>query len=319
TDTHEQMVMAQQNYLARHYKVSFGQVQTAARLGDPDAQYALGYMFYYGIGTPQDTRLGTYWIKCAAAQGQPQAIDALQILDNTREPPSVPEDSTPFFDDSQAIRASKAAARRNKATRISSTSRSSRRLVKPITLPKSLAASDEPITPQVSTPQVSPINQEMGDSPVPDNNVNNKVQIQSSAEAPITRQITPITQLTPYSPMLRNEVNNNKQDPASAGGTRSYTAAEHKLLTAPSSNYTLQLLDVRHEEDAISFIRKHNLQDRVSYYCAYRNGRPMYIVVYGQFDSSKEAHAAIRTLPEKVQQLKPWVKSLAKVQRDLKN
>ena len=55
-------------------------VEQAARSGDPDAQYALGYLYYYGIGTTQDRQAGLVWIRKAAAQGQSVAQEALRTL-----------------------------------------------------------------------------------------------------------------------------------------------------------------------------------------------------------------------------------------------
>lgn len=56
------------------------EVRKAAEAGDPDAQYALGYMYYYGKGVPQNKALGESWINKSAAAGQPQAIEAQKIL-----------------------------------------------------------------------------------------------------------------------------------------------------------------------------------------------------------------------------------------------
>jgi DamX protein len=279
-NTHQQMVEAQQNYLSQHYKVSFGQVQSAARMGDPDAQYALGYMFYYGKGTPQDTKLGTYWIRRAAAQGQPQAQQALAVLDSVKKPPEVAEDATPFFDDSQAIQSSKAysATHRQTATISGASGASATRLVKPITLPKSIAASD---------------------SDVPSS----------------TRQITPLTQVNDADTTIPVK----KRIKTSPSNPRDFTGEERKLLAIPSDCFTLQLLDVRQENAALSFIRRNHLQGKAAYYCTYRDGRPLYIVVYGKYNSNKAARSAVKTLPLKVQQLHPWVKSLGKVHQDLKN
>ncbi len=56
------------------------EVRKAAEAGDPDAQYALGYMYYYGKGVPQNKAAGESWINKSAAAGQPQAIQAQKIL-----------------------------------------------------------------------------------------------------------------------------------------------------------------------------------------------------------------------------------------------
>jgi len=63
--------------------LSFDQLQQAAQAGDPDAQYALGYMYYYGKNVSQDSAQALNWIKRAAVQGQSEAIKALALLDPT--------------------------------------------------------------------------------------------------------------------------------------------------------------------------------------------------------------------------------------------
>jgi septal ring-binding cell division protein DamX len=59
---------------------SVEQLQQAAEAGDPDAQYALGYMHYYGKKVPQNQLLAINWMKRASVQGQEQASQALILL-----------------------------------------------------------------------------------------------------------------------------------------------------------------------------------------------------------------------------------------------
>jgi len=68
------------NPFLQKYQCSFQRVEQAANVGDPDAQYALGYLYYYGIGTTRDKQTGLTWIRRAAAQGQSLAQDALRRL-----------------------------------------------------------------------------------------------------------------------------------------------------------------------------------------------------------------------------------------------
>src|SRR3989338_6842637 len=66
---------------------SFPQVKQAAREGDPDAQYALGYMYFYGKnGARQDVALGQQWIEQAASSGQPQALQAIKLFKEAAHP-----------------------------------------------------------------------------------------------------------------------------------------------------------------------------------------------------------------------------------------
>lgn len=60
--------------------LSVEQLQQAAQAGDPDAQYALGYMYYYGKNVPQNTSMGLNWIKRASVQDQQQAVQAIRML-----------------------------------------------------------------------------------------------------------------------------------------------------------------------------------------------------------------------------------------------
>ncbi len=65
---------------------SLEQLQQAAEAGDPDAQYALGYMHYYGQKVTQNTAQAVNWIKRASVQGQEQATRALAALGQDKQP-----------------------------------------------------------------------------------------------------------------------------------------------------------------------------------------------------------------------------------------
>ncbi len=61
---------------------SLEELQQAAESGDPDAQYALGYLYYYGKNNvPKNTQQGFDWIKRASVQGQEEAVQAMRLLE----------------------------------------------------------------------------------------------------------------------------------------------------------------------------------------------------------------------------------------------
>lgn len=68
------------NVYLQKYGCSLDRVEQAAQSGDPDAQYALGYLYYYGIGVPRDSRSASMWIQKAAKQGQPLAKRAVSLM-----------------------------------------------------------------------------------------------------------------------------------------------------------------------------------------------------------------------------------------------
>ena len=76
--------VCKKNVFLRRYKCSLSAIERSASRGDPDAQYALGYMYFYGVGTVRDTEAATLWIDRAAAQGQPLAKRARSLMSETR-------------------------------------------------------------------------------------------------------------------------------------------------------------------------------------------------------------------------------------------
>jgi TPR repeat protein len=63
-----------------NYKESFHQLLPLAAHGKKEAQYAVGYMYYYGLGVARDAESGIFWMKQSAEQGYQPAVDALQMI-----------------------------------------------------------------------------------------------------------------------------------------------------------------------------------------------------------------------------------------------
>ena len=68
------------SFQVQDYRQAFIRLKPEAETGQPDAQYAIGYMYYYGQGVVEDRKQAWYWINCAAKAGQVDAITALKIL-----------------------------------------------------------------------------------------------------------------------------------------------------------------------------------------------------------------------------------------------
>lgn len=67
-------------FRAQQYRTAFIKLKPEANKGQPDAQYAVGYMYYYGQGVVEDRKKAWIWINRAARAGQPDAILAIKIL-----------------------------------------------------------------------------------------------------------------------------------------------------------------------------------------------------------------------------------------------
>ena len=185
-------------YLAR-YNCSFSQIQTAAKAGDPDAQYALGYMYYYGINTARDLDAAKVWIGRSAEQGQVLAKQALTVMGAT-PPPVV------------------------------------------VTKPQ----------PQYHQPVI----------------------------AALQRQ---------------------------------------PVYSSPSSSvgYTLQLMGTHHLAVIHDFMTRYHLQNTARYYTVRFNGGAWYTLIYGDYHTSAEAHAAAAMLAREIPGLKPWVKPNREVKAEI--
>lgn len=69
------------SFRVEDYRKAFVRLKPEAIKGVPDAQYAVGYMYYYGKGVVEDRKKAWFWITAAANAGQPDAKVAIQILD----------------------------------------------------------------------------------------------------------------------------------------------------------------------------------------------------------------------------------------------
>ena len=88
--TQHKLGLADQSYLENgkrlfeegFYKKAMQQLLPVAVNGNAEAQYAVGYMYYYGFGVAQDTNVGYFWIQRSAAQHYTPAVlarDDIQI------------------------------------------------------------------------------------------------------------------------------------------------------------------------------------------------------------------------------------------------
>ena len=72
------------SFQVQDYRSAFVRLKPEADKGNADAQYAVGYMYYYGQGIVEDRKKAWYWITCAAKAGQADAKMAVKILGRKR-------------------------------------------------------------------------------------------------------------------------------------------------------------------------------------------------------------------------------------------
>ena len=72
--------IGKESFKRQDYRQAFIRLLPEADHGNPEAQYAVGYMYYYGEGVVEDRRKALYWISLAAKHGQPDAMRAMGVL-----------------------------------------------------------------------------------------------------------------------------------------------------------------------------------------------------------------------------------------------
>lgn len=80
-------------------------------------------------------------------------------------------------------------------------------------------------------------------------------------------------------------------------------------------NYVVQILGTSSEATAQNFVKEQGGEYR--YFKKVLNGKPLYVITYGNFASRDAAVNAIKSLPAKVQAGKPWPRTVASVQQEL--
>ncbi|MGH8360096.1 MAG: SPOR domain-containing protein, partial [Pseudomonas sp.] len=83
----------------------------------------------------------------------------------------------------------------------------------------------------------------------------------------------------------------------------------------PTGNFVVQILGTSSEANAQAFVKEQGGEYR--YFKKVLNGKPLYVITYGNFSSRAAAESAIKALPAKVQAGKPWPRTVASVQQEL--
>lgn len=278
------------SFSLQQYGMTVDQVKQSAAQGSPDAEYALGYMFYYGKGLPRDEESARMWIGKAAAQGQPQAIKALQLL---KQPGEGQVTGTKTATQSPTAKTQSATLDNQSNSTDGNTNTAA-------AASSQNDASNADVAPSATSGQNATV--------MADNSSATAPAAGSSAVNP-----TPLKKLN-HKASAEHSVAKTKS--ASAATTGALT--EQKLVHAPSHYYTIQLLGSYDKKDAVAFINRNKLQQKATYYHTTFNNKPWFVVVYGLYPSQKEAEASLKHLAPQLDKANPWVKSVALVQQSMK-
>jgi septal ring-binding cell division protein DamX len=119
---------------------------------------------------------------------------------------------------------------------------------------------------------------------------------------------------------------NNQQQPVTAespeklqqaiapnNSSLSFAQDEKYLLTIPGNYYVVQIMGSRNQDDLMRLLRQYHLNEQARGFQTYRLDHSWYVLVYGVYKNSQDATTALAQLPSGIQQLKPWVRSVASI------
>ncbi|GEM78205.1 SPOR domain-containing protein [Vibrio superstes] len=108
-----------------------------------------------------------------------------------------------------------------------------------------------------------------------------------------------------------------KSEDKPANSAVNFSFAREELMGISAKRYTIQLGALRTMREVQSFLDTHQMQDETRIYPTLRSGKKWYIITHGDYRYVKQASQGIVQLPEAVQEVGPWVKSMAQVHKEI--
>jgi septal ring-binding cell division protein DamX len=226
----------------KNYTLAAELLEPLAEEGRGDAQYALGYLYFNGMGVKRNNSIAARWFKAAADNGNKNAKLALSHI-----PPA-------------------------KSAVIDLREKN-----------KDLSDSDGSQLNEISMP---------AKEIVPEDSIED-IKIAETEHMTAEKA---------------NDVN------IIASGNK-LTDGEKWIAGQPGNNFTIQLIVLSDESALQLFINDNNLQGNAIYYQTQKNGKSLYVLIHGSFESYDMAKETADALPSKLKVAEPWIRKLSKIQK----
>jgi septal ring-binding cell division protein DamX/type II secretory pathway predicted ATPase ExeA len=95
-------------------------------------------------------------------------------------------------------------------------------------------------------------------------------------------------------------------------------AREQRLLKYAASDYVLQLMGSVDEARTRSFVKQYVGRLPVSYFETRRKEKPWFVAITGPYDNRAAALSGVKVLPTALQKQRPWARSIAGIQKDIR-
>lgn len=187
----------------------------------------------------------------------------------------------------------------------------------PASKPASVSKPSQAVKPSSSpAPSSAPAPKPVASTPAP-----TRAPAPTPAPAPAPKPVQsppPAVVATPV-PAPKQDAVAAAPPPAASQPSAALPPREQHLLAMDTDAFLLQLMGASDESRARGLVKAWVGQLPISYFEARRNAKPWYVVVTGPYPSKEAARDGIAQLPEQLQRQKPWVRSVAGVQEEIRS
>lgn len=315
---------AQAAYQRQDYWTAAQMLRPLAYQGNADAQYALGYMYYYGRGVERNRGFAMSWFGEAVRLGHEKAREALAQVQSEarifRLPAQMPAGDAPGR--SGAVQTA-ARPRETPVRPVQAADAGRKSRIEPH-VPAHLSGGVEPapgLLRQGSRPAVVNAALAGGDG-----------EAGAGTEQPEnSRPRTADAALESGLPSEAAPVGSAADGPGRREASRAAgSSAPARIRPAPSPKprrdegrapgilagnprFTLQLIGSRSREDLVRLVERYGLE-QVRYLRGERRGAPWYRLIYSGFDTLAEARRALKALPPGMARHRPYVRNFPRAQ-----
>ncbi len=246
----------------------------------PEAQYAVGYMYYYGLGVEAHKESGLFWINQAAKQMYRPAIKALQLIDKDKV-------------------ASRAPVRKSAKLRYSESILSEN--LKDPEIQKKIASIKKE-----NKIEQDPLRMAVKATP---ENKEDEVLMSLKDVKPTTKKREEATNIAMTKSEVKKIEKENKE-PVQKTKVKVASAKPSQDDSIKSKNkFTLQLFGSYKLDDVKQLQSRLKLQNATYYALTQNKGRDWYVLTYGKYPVLSSAKLAKNKMPQKAQKLNPWVRN----------
>lgn len=286
------MIQARQAYAEKQYEASYKHLYHLANKNNKEAMYALGYLYYYGLGVESNPKIAQDLIRQSADQGYKPAMKALRLFSATKSTFTVDNYNQSYIADYSPPKTTI----KKKTPLAQNTSTENVQTTLPESSTESIAKAESPtekLAKKAETPKPATIQ---------NHTENNNATVEHTYKLPNIK-IFKSSDIIKTDELLATAPN-KKQDVATNNSW---------LNSQQPDKYTIQITTSKDQTEIEKFISHNNLNNKANTYSYLSNNEIWYGAGYGVYDNPSEAYKALSEMPINSKSRKPWVRQFKNI------